>query len=328
MHIIVTGAAGFIGFHLCQALLKRGETVIGIDNLNSYYDVALKQARLGLLQKSRHFTFLPVSISDWNALREGVDGVGTAGKDVSVIVHLAAQAGVRYSLSHPFAYSDANVTGHLSILELARTLPGLKHLIYASSSSVYGDNSKVPFHESDPVDHPVSLYAATKRAAELMSETYAHLYGLPQTGLRFFTVYGPWGRPDMAYWVFTEAILKGRPVQLFNHGRLARDFTYIDDVVPALLALIDHGPPVTESPHRILNVGSNRPEKLPHFVDVIEKATGRKAVQEFLPMQAGDVKETYADIGALRKAIGFAPTTPLEEGIPRFVDWYRNHYGI
>jgi UDP-glucuronate 4-epimerase len=318
MPVLVTGAAGFIGYHVCKALLARGEQVIGIDNVNSYYSVALKESRLADLAPRNGFSFLRQDFADLDGLRAAV---GEAGIDR--IVHLGAQPGVRYSIDHPMVYAAANLTGHLSILELARGIPGLKHLVYASSSSVYGGNTKLPFSEADAVEHPVSLYAATKRADELISDAYAHLYGIPQTGLRFFTVYGPSGRPDMAVWLFTEAMFEGRPIRLFDRGELLRDFTYVDDIVAGVLAVLD-GPPAGERPHRIYNIGNNKPERVTRLVEIIEQATGRKAQIVHEPMQPGDVPATYADIDAIRRDHGFEPATPLELGIPRFVDWYRD----
>lgn len=331
MTILVTGAAGFIGFHLADALMARGDRVIGIDDLNDYYDPALKQARLDTLT-ARHgdrFTFHRLDFADEARLEAAL-----AGAEFDRIAHLGAQAGVRYSLQNPRAYVRSNLVGHVNLLELARHR-GTAHLVYASSSSVYGANEKLPFSVEDRVDHPVSLYAATKKADELMSETYAHLYRLPQTGLRFFTVYGPWGRPDMAMWLFTSAILEGRPIQVFNHGRLQRDFTYIDDIVAGIVACLDR-PPADDgsikaggsrAPHRLYNIGNNRPEQLGTLIDLIEAACGRPAIRDNREMQPGDVPATYADIGAIAGDLGFAPTTSLEEGVPRFVDWYRRYTG-
>lgn len=327
--ILVTGVAGFIGFHVADALLARGERVIGVDDLNAYYDPRLKQARLRRLS-DRHgdgFAFARLDFGDEDAL-----GNALANTDCDRIVHLGAQAGVRYSLENPRAYVRSNLVGHVNILELARQR-GVAHVVYASSSSVYGANEKLPFSVEDRVDHPVSLYAATKRADELMSETYSHLYRIPQTGLRFFTVYGPWGRPDMAPWLFTSAILEGRPIQIFNNGRMQRDFTYVDDIVAGVIACLDH-PPADDgsvkaggstTPHRLYNIGNNRPEPLGVFIDLIEAACGRKAIREYREMQPGDVPATYADIDAIARDVGFAPTTSLAEGVPRFVDWYRRY---
>jgi UDP-glucuronate 4-epimerase len=322
MTVLVTGAAGFIGFHVCKTLLRRGEQVIGIDNLNDYYSVALKESRLAELRPHNGFVFHQLDFSDDVALREALDGCG-----IDRIIHLGAQPGVRYSIDHPMAYAKANLVGHLSMLELARHTPGLKHFVYASSSSVYGGNAKLPFSEADPVEHPVSLYAATKRADELMSDSYAHLYGFPQTGLRFFTVYGPSGRPDMAVWLFTEALFDGRPIRLFDDGRLLRDFTYVDDIVAGVLAVLD-GPPEGDRPHRLYNIGNNKPERVTRLLEIIEQAAGRKAITVSEPMQPGDVPATYADIDAIRRDHGFAPTTPLDVGVPRFVDWYRTWRGL
>ncbi len=322
MSVLVTGAAGFIGYNVCRKLLARGEQVIGIDNLNSYYSVALKESRVADLKPHAGFTFLKQDFADLEGLRKAV---GWA--EIDRIVHLGAQPGVRYSIDHPMAYATANLTGHLAILELARGIKGLKHMVYASSSSVYGGNTKLPFSETDAVDHPVSLYAATKRADELMSDTYAHLYGIPQTGLRFFTVYGPSGRPDMAVWLFTEALVADKPIRLFENGTLQRDFTYVDDIVAGVLAVLD-GPPAGERPHRVYNIGNNRPEPVTRLVEIIEQAVGRKARIISEPMQPGDVPATYADIDAIRRDHGFEPTTPLEQGVPRFVEWYRGWRGL
>ncbi|ARS27815.1 NAD-dependent epimerase/dehydratase family protein [Sphingomonas sp. KC8] len=332
MTILVTGAAGFIGFHVAGRLLARGQAVIGIDNLNAYYPVSLKRDRITDLQ-ARYgdaFRFVAVDFADDAALAAALAGI-----DITGIVHLGAQAGVRYSIENPRAYAQSNLVGHLNLLEVARERPGV-HLVYASSSSVYGANDSLPFRVEDRVDHPVSLYAATKKADELMSEAYAHLYRIPMTGLRFFTVYGPWGRPDMAAWLFTDAILAGRPIRVFNGGDMRRDFTYIDDIVSGVLASLDH-PPADDggekaggsrSPHAIYNIGNNRSEELGRLIDLIEAACGRPAIRDFQPMQAGDVKETYADISAIQRDLGFAPTTPIEIGIPRFVDWFRAYHSV
>jgi UDP-glucuronate 4-epimerase len=322
--ILVTGVAGFIGAAVAKALLARDDQVLGIDNLNDYYDPALKRARLGELA-GPDFTFYPYDFAlDLPLANEPFDR----------IIHLGAQAGVRYSLENPMAYVQSNLVGHVNMLELARArqVP----MVYASSSSVYGGNSKMPFSVEDRVDHPVSLYAATKRADELMSETYAHLYRIPLTGLRFFTVYGPWGRPDMAPWLFTKAILAGEPIKVFNHGKMSRDFTYIDDIVAGVLACNDR-PPADDgatkpggsiSPHSLYNIGNNKPEELMHFIALIEAATRRKAICDFQPMQPGDVPATYADIDSIARDHGYAPTTPLEVGIPKFVDWFKSYYGM
>jgi UDP-glucuronate 4-epimerase len=326
---IVTGVAGFIGYHVARRLLERGEAVVGIDNLNAYYDPALKQARLDALGRldGGAFTFHRADFADRSAVDEAL---GAA--DFDRIVHLGAQAGVRYSLENPHTYAASNLVGHLNMLELARAR-GTSHFVYASSSSVYGGNRSLPFRVEDRADHPVSLYAATKRADELMSETYAHLFRIPMTGLRFFTVYGPWGRPDMAMWTFTRDILAGTPIPIFNHGRMRRDFTYINDIVEGVLLCLDSPPPDdgeekpggSRAPHRLYNIGNNKPEGLMRLVDILEQACGRKAEVRMLPMQPGDVEETFADIGPIRADHGFEPRTRLEEGVPRFVDWYRGY---
>ena len=323
MPVLVTGAAGFIGYHVSEALLARGERVVGLDNLSPYYDVALKQARLERLEGHSGFRFIRADISDRQAFGDALAGAA----DIDRVVHLAAQAGVRYSLDHPFVYAETNVVGHLVILEYCRALKNLRHLVYASSSSVYGANSELPFSVEDRVDRPVSLYAATKRTNELMSHSYAHLYGLPQTGLRFFTVYGPWGRPDMAIYIFTKAILAGRPIHLFNGGDMRRDFTYIDDIVQGVLAALDKPPQGApgKPPHRLYNLGNSRVEPLTRVVELIEDLLGKKAAVINEPMQPGDVKETYADIAASERDLGFSPTTPLDVGLPKFVEWYRAH---
>lgn len=325
MTVIVTGAAGFIGFHVSTQLISRGRTVIGIDNLNDYYDPALKQARLERLSGHNGFTFRQLNIQD----REKILSLADEFPEVTEIIHLAAQAGVRYSLQNPFAYIETNVMGHLCMMELARRLPKLRHFVYASSSSVYGGSKELPFSVDQRIDSPVSIYAATKAGDELMSHCYAHLYDLPATGLRFFTVYGPWGRPDMSAYLFTKAIFEGRPIRIFNHGDMRRDFTYIDDIVAGVLAAVDR-PPRRENeraPHRVYNLGNHRSEPLMHFVEVIEKACGKPAIREFDEMQAGDVKETYADIEASRRDLGFEPKISIEEGIPHFVEWYRDYHG-
>jgi UDP-glucuronate 4-epimerase len=323
MLCLVTGSAGFIGFHVTQYLLDRGERVIGVDNLNPYYDVALKQARLAQLQGRARFEFHPLDVADPAAMSELVE----RHPGIDAIIHLAAQAGVRYSLTQPLAYVEANVKGQVVLLEAARKLPKLRSLVYASSSSVYGANTKQPFSVEDRADHPVSLYAATKRAGELITESYCRLYQLPCTGLRFFTVYGPWGRPDMAAFLFTDAILAGRPIQVFNQGQMARDFTYVDDIVPAIVTAAETAPaPAGEQ--RLYNLGNNRPEALLDFIAVLEGALGRTAIKEMLPMQPGDVAATYADIGPARRDLGFAPRTPIAEGLPRFVAWYREYHGL
>ncbi|MEQ8934775.1 MAG: NAD-dependent epimerase/dehydratase family protein [Amphiplicatus sp.] len=318
---LVTGAAGFIGFHVCRALLDRGVAVLGIDNLNDYYPPALKRARLAELEGRAGFAFVEADIADHQRI---ASLPGTA--DADVVIHLAAQAGVRHSITAPFDYVASNLTGHLSILELVRHSPKKPLLVYASSSSVYGANTKTPFSESDAVDRPVSLYAATKRADEMMSEAYARLYGIAQIGLRFFTVYGPWGRPDMAYWSFSENILAGKPIPVFNNGALKRDFTYIDDIVKGVLACATAPTHFSgEAPHRIYNIGNNKPVELIRFIETIEAALGKKAVMDFKPMQPGDVHETYADINAIAADYGFAPSTSLEDGIARFVAWFKEY---
>ncbi len=327
MTILVTGVAGFIGFHVAAALLDRGQAVIGIDNLNDYYAVSLKEARLARLADRPGFRFVRADISD----RAAVEGLAAELRGVTGVVHLAAQAGVRYSLENPYAYVEANVTGQVALLEAARRMPNLAHFVYASSSSVYGANRKTPFSVEDRVDSPVSIYAATKKAGEMMAFSYSHIYGIPATGLRFFTVYGPWGRPDMATFQFTEAILAGRPIRVFNGGRMKRDFTYIDDITAGVLAALDRPAPKdpeTGAPHRVYNLGNNRSEELTRFIDALEDALGRKAVRSLEPLQPGDVVETAADIEASRRDLGFAPTTPIEVGLPRFVSWYRDYHKI
>ncbi len=324
MTVLVTGVAGFIGYHVAKALLDRGDEVYGIDNLSPYYDVTLKRNRLDRLQAHDGFRFERCDISDGEAFTKALDNVA-----VRRVVHLAAQAGVRHSLSHPFDYVAANLKGHMVILEQCRHQSGFEHLVFASSSSVYGGNTELPFRETDRVDNPVSLYAATKKADELMSHAYASLYGLTQTGLRFFTVYGPWGRPDMAMWLFTKAILAGEPIQVFNHGDMQRDFTYIDDIVSGVLAALDNPPSQEgETPYRIYNIGNNRSEELLHMIEILEACLGRSAEKILLPMQPGDVKDTYADISAIQTDLGFEPTTPIADGIPRFVAWYRDYHEI
>jgi UDP-glucuronate 4-epimerase len=326
MDIIVTGAAGFIGSHVTEALLNRGERVVGVDNLNAYYDPALKDARLARLKANPRFDFVKLDISDSRT----VDVLAAHYPTAEAIVHLAAQAGVRHSLTAPFDYTASNVTGHLAMLELARRLPELRHFVYASSSSVYGGNTKLPFSVADRVDTPVSLYAATKRAGELISHTYSHLFRIPTSGLRFFTVYGPWGRPDMAAYLFTEAIFSGRPIKVFNNGDMRRDFTYIDDIVTGVLGVLDNPPPATgiETPARVFNIGNNRSEPLMRFISVLENAIGSRAKIEYEPMQPGDVKETFADIEAIRQLCGFEPTVAIDEGLLRFVDWYREYHRL
>ena len=321
MSVLVTGAAGFIGYHTCEALLARGEAVTGIDCLNDYYDVRLKQARLDRLARHHGFRFLKCDFSDREAM------LALENEDFSHIVHLGAQPGVRYSLVNPFAYVTANVMGQVVMLELARRLKRLQNLVYASSSSVYGGNDKFPFAVGDPVETPQSLYAATKRSDELIAHTYAHLYALPLVGLRFFTVYGPWGRPDMAPFLFTQAMLKGEEITVFNNGEMWRDFTYIDDIVAGILAALAK-PPSDKPPHKVYNLGNNKSEKLTDFIAAIEAALGIKAKMRFAPMQPGDVVTTYADIAETQRELGFAPTTPIAVGVPKFVAWYRNFYKV
>jgi len=324
MVVLLTGAAGFIGYHTTRRLLSQGEKVVGIDNVNSYYSTALKNSRLSELLDHPNFSFYQIDIADRIAMEESVSNL-----NVTSIIHLAAKAGVRYSLENPFAYIESNLMGHMVILELARQQDNLEHMIYASSSSVYGGNSKIPFSETDSVDNPASLYAATKKSDELLSLSYSNLYDIPQTGLRFFTVYGPWGRPDMALWLFTEAILEGRPIRVFNHGDMRRDFTYVDDIVTGVLAARDK-PPENNSAagprHRIYNIGNSHPEHLLRLIEVIEDSLGKKAKRILEPMQPGDIKETYADLTAIQRDLGFQPTTNIEDGIPRFISWYRDYH--
>jgi UDP-glucuronate 4-epimerase len=326
MPILVTGAAGFIGYHVSEALLARGEEVVGVDNINDYYDVNLKRVRLERLQKHNGFTFHRVDISDFAAMKGVVAGAG----DLRRVVHLAAQAGVRYSIENPFAYVQANLVGHMSILEICRHQPNFENLVYASSSSVYGGNTKLPFSVDDRTDKPVSLYAATKKADELMSYCYGHLYGFPQTGLRFFTVYGPWGRPDMAMYIFCKAISEGRAVPVYNNGDMKRDFTFIDDIVAGVIASLDN-PSVSvngQAPCRLYNIGNHRSEPLMRMIGLIEEALGKKAEFDFQPMQPGDVKESFSDIDAISADLGYKPTTPIDVGVPKFVDWFRAYEGI
>ncbi|MEZ5839392.1 MAG: NAD-dependent epimerase/dehydratase family protein [Hyphomicrobiales bacterium] len=326
MTVLVTGAAGFIGYHLSEKLLDRGEEVIGIDNMNTYYDVRLKEARLARLERRPGFRLFRLEVQD----REGVHALVDDNPSITGIIHLAAQAGVRHSLVDPYSYIDANVMGQVVMLEAARRLPNLAHFVYASSSSVYGANTDMPFSIDQRVDRPVSLYAATKRAGELMARSYSHLYGLPTTGLRFFTVYGPWGRPDMAAYLFAEAMRNGRPIHVFNNGDMARDFTYIDDIVTGALGALDHPATVGQDivPARVYNLGNERTERLLDYIGAIETALGVKAEMIMEPMQAGDVKETSANIDASRRDLGFDPKTPIEVGIPLFIDWYKSYYGI
>jgi UDP-glucuronate 4-epimerase len=334
-NVLVTGAAGFIGFHLSRRLLDRGDRVVGLDNLNDYYDVTLKEARLLQLEQHPSFSFRRLDLCDRQGMAELF-----AGTPFDVVVNLAAQAGVRYSLQNPHAYIDANLVGFTTILEGCRH-HGVKHLVYASSSSVYGANTRMPFSVHHNVDHPVSLYAATKKANELMAHTYASLYGLPVTGLRFFTVYGPWGRPDMALFLFTRAILAGEPIDVYNNGRMQRDFTYIDDIVEGVVRVMDRipgpdpawsgndpDPGTSYAPYRVYNIGNNRPVELLRFIQVLEGALGMTAQKRLLPLQPGDVPATCADVDDLMRDVGFCPATPIEEGIGRFVRWYREYYGV
>jgi UDP-glucuronate 4-epimerase len=322
MSVLVTGAAGFIGFHVSKTLLARGDAVIGIDNLNPYYDVALKRARLAELTGAAAFTFHQADIADPAAIAP----ITAHHPEIDRVVHLAAQAGVRYSLENPYSYIESNVMGQVVMLEAVRRLPGLKSFVYASSSSVYGGNSKQPSSVDDRVDTPVSLYAATKRADELITHAYCHLYEIPATGLRYFTVYGPWGRPDMAAYLFADAIMAGRPLRVFNHGQMARDFTYIDDIVAGTLAALDRPP--AGIPCRVYNLGNHRPERLLDFIAVLETALGRTADKELLPMEPGDVATSFADIEASRRDLGYEPKTPISVGLPLFVAWYKSYHGI
>ncbi len=324
--ILVTGSAGFIGFHTSLRLLNEGEHVVGIDNLNDYYDVSLKQARLKVLEKHANFTFVKVEISDKDAMETVWSGHGPFTR----VIHLAAQAGVRYSLENPYAYIQSNIVGHLNIIEMCRHTDNFEHLVYASSSSVYGGNTKLPFSVQDRVDNPISMYAATKKSDELMSHAYSHLFRIPQTGLRFFTVYGPWGRPDMALFIFTKAICAGEKLPVFNHGKMKRDFTYIDDIVSGVVATL-RNPPVEENgkaPQRVFNIGNTNSENLMDFVEIIEKELGKKAEIDFQPMQAGDVCETYADVTETTDATGYKPTTSIHEGVPKFIEWYKEYYKV
>ena len=325
MSWLVTGAAGFIGYHTAKALLERGEQVVGVDILNDYYDPQLKLDRLERLEEYPAFRFRKVDLVDLEGLQGAIEGRG-----VRKVVHLAAQAGVRHSIENPHAYAQSNLVGHLNILELCRHLEGFEHLSYASSSSVYGGNTQMPFSEADPVDTPISLYAATKKADELMSQAYAHLYRMPITGFRFFTVYGPWGRPDMAMWLFADAIRDWRPIKVFNHGNMLRDFTFVDDIVAGVLAASD-SPTADDgenAPHRVYNIGNNKPEKLMDMIGLVEKFMGKKAELDMLPMQPGDVPATYADISAINADHGFEPTTSLEQGVEKFITWYKRYHGI
>ncbi|MGM4872068.1 SDR family NAD(P)-dependent oxidoreductase [Bradyrhizobium sp. 956_D2_N1_5] len=324
--ILVTGAAGFIGFHVARQLLAEGRPVVGLDNLNSYYDPALKQARLALLRNDSRFTFVEADLAD----RETIAAL-FARHRFDKVVHLAAQAGVRYSIDHPHTYADSNLQGFLNVLEGCRN-NSCRHLVYASSSSVYGANTKLPFAVQDRTDHPVSFYAATKKANELMAQSYSHLYRLPVTGLRFFTIYGPWGRPDMALFLFVNAIMAERPIRLFNHGKMRRDFTYIDDVTRVVSKLIDRvpadDPAAANAPSKVYNVGNHHPEELMHVVGLLEQELGRTAIKELLPMQPGDVLETFADVEDLTRDTGFAPSTPIALGVRNFVTWYRDYFKV
>ncbi|HCK31914.1 MAG: hypothetical protein CMH32_01730 [Micavibrio sp.] len=331
--ILITGAAGFIGFHTARACMDKGYHVIGIDNLNDYYDPALKLARLKILEGYDAFSFYKLDIADSDAMAVFFKDH----QDIRAIIHLAAQAGVRYSIENPKAYSDSNLSGFLNMLEGARELQNvgvLKHFVYASSSSVYGGNTKVPFSVDDPVDNPVSFYAATKRSGELMSQAYANLYQIPSTGLRFFTVYGPWGRPDMAYFSFTKNILEGLPISVFNNGKMQRDFTWYEDIVEGIMAVLTTPPKsgeqgvIATAPHRIFNLGNNKAEKLTDFIEVIEQALGIEAEKIMKPMAAGDVEATYADISLSQDILGFAPKTPISVGIPKFIQWYKEFYNV
>lgn len=335
MKILVTGAAGFIGARLSERLLERGDTVLGYDNLNDYYDPSLKEARLRRLQPQAGFSMVRGGLEDRSALEAAFDGFAP-----QRVVNLAAQAGVRYSLQNPHAYIQSNIVGFMNILEACRHR-GVEHLVYASSSSVYGGNRKLPFAVEDSVDHPLSLYAASKKANELMAHTYSHLYRLPTTGLRFFTVYGPWGRPDMALFQFTQRILAGEPIELFNNGQHTRDFTYIDDIVEGVIRTLDHvpgpdpnydprapNPATSEAPYRVYNIGNNAPVQLLDYIEVLEQALGRKAQRRLLPLQPGDVPDTFADVSALQRDVGYAPSTPIQTGIARFVQWYRAYYKV
>ncbi|MCX7396833.1 MAG: NAD-dependent epimerase [Planctomycetales bacterium] len=332
-NILVTGAAGFIGMHTATRLLDRGDTVVGLDNLNDYYQPRLKHDRLALLEGRSGFSFQKLALED----RDGINRLFETHR-FDRVIHLAAQAGVRYSLTNPQAYVDANLVGFVNILEACRHQQ-VAHLTYASSSSVYGANRKIPFSVEDRVDHPVSLYAATKKANELMAHTYSHLFALPTTGLRFFTVYGPWGRPDMAMWMFTKAILAGRPIDVFNHGRMKRDFTFVDDIVEGVIRTSDTIPTAqtvasdaddcgTAAPYRVYNIGNNQPVELMHLIETLESALGQKAEKNMLPMQPGDVPATYANIDALQRDVGFRPSTPIEVGVKKFVAWYKSYHQL
>ncbi len=335
MKYLITGAAGFIGFHLSRRLLENGETVLGLDNVNPYYDVKLKEDRLSILKEKERFRFIPGDIADRVMMEELFKK-----ENPEIVVNLAAQPGIRYSLKNPYAYVDSNLVGFVNVLEGCRH-NGVKHLVFASSSSVYGSNTRMPFSTHDPVDHPISLYAATKKSNELMAHTYAALYGLPCTGLRFFTVYGPWGRPDMSYFLFTKSILNGEPIDIYNDGKMARDFTYVDDIVEGVDGVISRipgrnpdwdtdqpDPASSFAPYKLYNIGNHQPVDLMDFISCLEKHLGKEALKRFLPMQAGDVKATYADIDDLTKDIGFQPSTSIDEGLKKFVAWYREYYHV
>jgi UDP-glucuronate 4-epimerase len=324
MTYLVTGAAGFIGYHTCQRLLGQGHQVIGVDEVNAYYDPLIKETRLAKLGQLPGFTFYRQDIAD----RQAMADLAARHPEITRIIHLAAQAGVRYSLINPFAYTRSNIEGHLVMLELARGLPACEHFVYASSSSVYGNNTKMPLSVEDRVDTPVSLYAATKKANEMMSHSYSHLFGIPSTGLRFFTVYGPWGRPDMSVFLFTKAILAGEPIRVFNNGDMRRDFTFIDDIVSGVVAVAAGAPSGPGVPAKVYNIGNHRSEPLMRMIEVLEQTLGRKAEINFEPMQPGDVKETYADIEAIQRDYGFQPSTSIDTGIPRFVEWYRDYFQV
>ncbi len=334
MKLLLTGAAGFIGFHTARALLERGDEVVGVDNLNSYYDPKLKEARLALLERERNFRFVKLDIADRAPVQELFER-----ENFQRVVHLAAQAGVRHSILNPHVYVQTNVTGFLHVLEGCRQ-QRVEHLLYASTSSVYGANTRMPFSEGQNVDHPLTLYAATKKANELMAHSYSSLYGLPTTGLRFFTVYGPWGRPDMALFLFTQNILAGRPIEVFNEGHHQRDFTYVDDIVSGIIAALDHvatpdptwnsdapDPGSSYAPYKIYNIGNQQPVSLLRYIEILEECLGRKAQKHLVPMQPGDVADTWADVDALARDVGYRPSTPLEVGVKRFVEWYRAYYG-
>ena len=335
MKILITGASGFIGMHLSKRLLLLGNEVIGLDNLNDYYDILLKKNRINQIKDNKHFKFVEVNLNDKKSLHEIF-----CKYEPEIVINLAAQAGVRYSIENPYAYLDSNLTGFLNILEACRSYP-VKHLLYASSSSVYGGNKVAPFSTNHNVDHPVSLYAATKKSNELMAHTYSHLYDIPTTGLRFFTVYGPWGRPDMAYFSFTKDIIEGNPIKVFNHGKMERDFTYIDDIVEGIVKLIPHAPQknpdwdeskdelgASFAPYRVYNIGNNQPVQLMKFINVLEEKIGKEANKQYMEMQPGDVMRTYADVSELERDIDFKPSTSIEEGLGKFVDWYKEYYNV